>query len=95
MDRPSEAKISRRATEGTPFSPRGRLFEMNMDKQRWQQIETLYYAALERAPDERAAFLADACADDSGLLREVEELLRYDGTAGGMRLRATGSGFCS
>jgi len=65
------------------FSPRWRLFEiMKMDKQRWQQIETLYHAALERAPDERAAFLADACADDSGLLREVEELLRYDPTDG-------------
>src|SRR5262245_15691141 len=55
---------------------------MKMDKQRWQQIETLYYAALERAPDERAAFLAETCADDSGLRREVEELLRYDGTEG-------------
>src|SRR5262245_816181 len=64
------------------FSPRGRLFEMKMDKQRWRQIETLYYAALERSPDERAAFLADACADDSGLLREVEGLLQHDGTAG-------------
>src|SRR5499426_846139 len=55
---------------------------MKMDKQRWQQIETLYHAALERAPDERAAYLADACADDSGLLREVEELLRHDGAEG-------------
>jgi eukaryotic-like serine/threonine-protein kinase len=55
---------------------------MKMDKQRWQQIETLYHAALERTPDERSAFLADACADDSGLLREVEELLRHDGAAG-------------
>jgi eukaryotic-like serine/threonine-protein kinase len=55
---------------------------MKMDKQRWQQIETIYHAALERAPDERADFLADACADDSGLLREVEELLRYDGAEG-------------
>ncbi|HEV2666425.1 MAG TPA: hypothetical protein VG324_16020, partial [Blastocatellia bacterium] len=53
-----------------------------MDNQRWQQIETLYHAALERPPDERAAFLTDACADDSGLLCEVEELLRHDGTAG-------------
>src|SRR5262245_1130170 len=68
--------------EKIAFSPRGRLFEMKMDKQRWQQIETLYYAALERAPDERAAFLADACANDSGLLREVEELLRHDGADG-------------
>src|SRR5215813_952043 len=57
---------------------------MKMEKQRWQQIETLYHAALERAPDERAAFLADACADDSSLLREVEELLRYDPTEGGV-----------
>jgi hypothetical protein len=56
--------------------------EMTLDKRRWQKVETLYHAALEREPDERAAFLADACADDSGLLREVEELLRHDGAAG-------------
>src|SRR5262245_38824570 len=59
---------------------RGYLFEMKMDKQRWHQIETLYHPALERATDGRAAILADACADDSGLRREVEELLRYDST---------------
>src|SRR5262252_849214 len=57
---------------------------MTLDKQRWEQVETLYHEALERPPDERAAFLADACADDSGLLREVEELLRYDPTEGGV-----------
>ncbi len=50
-----------------------------MERNRWQQIEELYHAALERAPDERATFLAEACAGDSGLRREVEELLRYDG----------------
>src|SRR5262252_7154578 len=55
---------------------------MTLDKQRWEQVETLYHAALERPPDERAAFLAGACADDSGLLREVEALLRHDGAAG-------------
>ncbi len=52
-----------------------------MERNRWQQIEELYHAALDRAPDERAAFLAETCAADSGLRREVEELLRYDGTA--------------
>ncbi|MGH9855629.1 MAG: serine/threonine-protein kinase, partial [Blastocatellia bacterium] len=52
-----------------------------MERNRWQQIEELYHAALERAPDERMAFLAEACAGDSGLRREVEELLRYDGAA--------------
>ncbi|HEV2669384.1 MAG TPA: hypothetical protein VG324_30985 [Blastocatellia bacterium] len=65
------------------FSPNGRIFEMMMDKQRWQQIETLYHVALECAPDERTAFLADACADDSGLLCDVEALLRHDPTEGG------------
>ncbi len=52
-----------------------------MERNRWQLIEELYHAALERAPEERAAFLAEACADDSDLRREVEELLRYDGAA--------------
>ena len=47
-----------------------------MTPERWQQIETLYHAALERAPETRAAFLADACAEDSDLQREVEALLR-------------------
>ncbi len=49
-----------------------------MNIERWQQIETLYHAARERDPNERAAFLAEACAEDSGLRREVEELLRAD-----------------
>src|SRR5262247_2369439 len=78
------ADSARGQEEKIAFSPRGRLFEMMMDKQRWQQIETLYHAALERAPGEREAFLADACSDDSGLLREVKELLRYDPTEGGV-----------
>jgi serine/threonine protein kinase len=52
-----------------------------MPAERWQRIEELYHAALERAPEERTAFLAEACGDDSGLRREVEELLRYDGVA--------------
>ena len=53
---------------------------MKMDRSLWQQVETLYHAALERPPDERADFLAEVCADDSNLRREVEGLLRYDGT---------------
>jgi serine/threonine-protein kinase len=52
-----------------------------MPPERWQRIEELYHAALERAPDERAAWLAETCADDSDLRREVEELLSYDGAA--------------
>jgi len=54
---------------------------MKMEKQRWQRIESIYHAALEREPDERAVFLAETCASDSDLRREVEELLGYDGAA--------------
>src|SRR5215467_3406747 len=54
---------------------------MKMNEQRWQQVETLYHAALEREPGARDAFLAQACAGDEELRREVEELLRYDGAA--------------
>ncbi len=42
-----------------------------MEPERWRQIEQLYYAALEREPAERAAFLAEACAGDESLRREV------------------------
>ncbi len=46
-----------------------------MTPERWQQIEKLFYSALEREPGERAAFLDEACADDEGLRRDVEALL--------------------
>jgi eukaryotic-like serine/threonine-protein kinase len=46
-----------------------------MSLERWQQIERLYYAALERKPIERAAFLETACAGDESLLREVASLI--------------------
>src|SRR5262250_2853226 len=52
-----------------------------MKPERWKQIEQLYHAALEREPGAREAFLAQACAGDEELRREVEELLRYDGAA--------------
>jgi serine/threonine-protein kinase len=46
--------------------------------ERWRQVEQLYHAALECASAERAAFLAEACAGDEALRREVESLLRFD-----------------
>ena len=46
--------------------------------ERWQQVERLYHAALERGAERRAAFLAEACAGDEGLRREVESLLAYE-----------------
>jgi serine/threonine-protein kinase len=45
---------------------------------RWEQIERLYHAALEREPGAREAFLIEACAGDEDLLREVAGLLASD-----------------
>ena len=46
-----------------------------MTSDNWQQINDLFHDALEREPDARAAFLAQACAADEGLRSEVESLL--------------------
>ncbi len=49
-----------------------------MEFDRWEQIEKLYHAALEREPDAREAFLVEACAYDEDLRREVAGLLACD-----------------
>ncbi len=46
-----------------------------MTSERWQQVKELFEAALERGPAERAAFLAQTCADDQAIRQEVESLL--------------------
>lgn len=46
-----------------------------MSPERWQLIEKIYHLALEREPNRRVSFLAEACADDEELRREVESLL--------------------
>src|SRR5262249_54097740 len=45
--------------------------------ERWRRIEDLYHRALERAENQRAEFLEQACGGDEGLRREVESLLGY------------------
>jgi Tol biopolymer transport system component len=47
-----------------------------MKSERWHEAERLHHSALERKPEERAAFLAEACAGDEALRREVESLFR-------------------
>src|SRR5207247_6944441 len=49
-----------------------------MNPQRLKQISEFFQAALDCAPAERAAFLAQACAGDAELQREVELLLVSD-----------------
>jgi serine/threonine-protein kinase len=51
-----------------------------MDPERWRQVADVYEAALDREPAARAAFLAEACREDSDLRREVESLLEQERT---------------
>ncbi|MFQ5411416.1 MAG: hypothetical protein ACE5EC_03940, partial [Phycisphaerae bacterium] len=54
-----------------------------MSDRRWSQMRDVFGEALQRPPDERAAFVADACGDDAELRSEVEALLESDTTADG------------
>ena len=42
------------------------------------EVSRVYHAALERAANERRAFLEEACARNEALKREVASLLGYD-----------------
>ena len=49
-----------------------------MEPERRSRISSLYHEALERPPEERTAFLAQACDGDEALRREVESLLEHE-----------------
>lgn len=53
-----------------------------MSPQRWQQITDIFQNALARDDGERAAFIAETCADDSDLRHEVEKMLKAHHEAG-------------
>jgi serine/threonine protein kinase/Flp pilus assembly protein TadD len=53
-----------------------------MTPERWQKVEQVYHAALERAENQRAAYLREACAGDDALWHEVESLLAQQTAAG-------------
>ncbi|HEY7547377.1 MAG TPA: hypothetical protein VID27_20950, partial [Blastocatellia bacterium] len=42
---------------------------------RWQKVEEIFYAAIERDSALRPAFLDEACGDDVELRAEVESLI--------------------
>jgi serine/threonine protein kinase/tetratricopeptide (TPR) repeat protein len=48
-----------------------------MKPERWQEIEDLCHAALDREEQQRATFLQSACAGDETLLLEVQSLLAH------------------
>ena len=53
-----------------------------MKPERWQQLDQLFHSALRLEPDERTAFLVEACAGDESLRRQVEALLAAHEEAG-------------
>jgi len=58
---------------------------------RWEKVEQLYNAALERPEAERAVFLREACGGDEELRRELESLLGHaQGAAPGASVLAVG-----
>ena len=46
-----------------------------MTPERWHRVKEVFESALERAPDERLAFLDQSCDGDESLRSEVESLL--------------------
>src|SRR5438552_1804606 len=50
-----------------------------MTPERWQQVEEVLQAALDRSPHERLSFLNEACSDDEELRQETSSLVdAYD-----------------
>jgi hypothetical protein len=54
-----------------------------MDAEQWKELDKLLHAALQRPPEERGAFLRDACAGDEQLEGEARTLLTLEQKAEG------------
>jgi hypothetical protein len=57
--------------------------QLSATQDNWGQIERLFQSAMELAPENRAAFLDEACNGDEALRQEVEALVVYQEAAGG------------
>jgi tetratricopeptide (TPR) repeat protein len=53
-----------------------------MNSERWKQVEGVLQLVLDRAPEERDAFLRQACAGDAAMEREVRSLVTSEEQAG-------------
>jgi eukaryotic-like serine/threonine-protein kinase len=58
--------------------------QLNVDSDRWRQIEELYHAALGASPARREELLDKACKNDLALREEVESLLSVDDSSAGV-----------
>jgi eukaryotic-like serine/threonine-protein kinase len=55
-----------------------------MTPERWRQVEDIFQTALDLGPHERAVYVAEACAADADLKRDVENLLVQHESAGAL-----------
>jgi serine/threonine protein kinase len=55
---------------------------MTDERSRWPRVKEIFQSALECAPDQRPAYLRDACGDDVALRNDVESLLAAHADAG-------------
>lgn len=53
-------------------------------KDRWTHLWELFHEVLQRAPSERAAFLADTCGTDAELLQRLRQLIEAHGADAGI-----------
>ena len=61
-----------------PDSARRAAASSSSTEKDWRRIEQLFHDACERPPDQRSAFLEEACEGDSGLRHDVESLLAQE-----------------
>jgi Tol biopolymer transport system component len=59
-----------------------------MTPERWQQIEQVFHQALTLPPNQRPAFLDQACGADAEMRREVELMIEADEDTGFLKLPA-------
>jgi serine/threonine protein kinase len=62
-----------------------------MDPEEWKRLDNLLHAVLQRKPEERDAFLREACAGNEPLEREARSLLTLEQKAEEFLERATGN----
>jgi hypothetical protein len=74
----NQAGNNRPGGAAEPVAYNARVHIMTTSPDRWATVERLYHAERARTVDQRAAFVADACAGDEELRREVESLLAQD-----------------
>ena len=53
-----------------------------IDYEKWHEVKEIFYAALQRPPEDREQFLNESCKGDDYLRREVESLLSSSEAAG-------------